>query len=42
MRLLAPLAAALLIALAPVHARDWTVPADTGVIGVERAQLEHG
>ncbi|HEY4583481.1 MAG TPA: SH3 domain-containing protein [Lysobacter sp.] len=42
MRLLAPLAAALLIALAPVHARDWTVPADTGVIGVERAQLEPG
>ncbi|HEY4560470.1 MAG TPA: SH3 domain-containing protein [Lysobacter sp.] len=42
MRLLAPLAAALLLALSPVQARDWTVPADTGVIGVERAQLEPG
>ncbi|WP_133477607.1 SH3 domain-containing protein [Cognatilysobacter segetis] len=40
MRLLAPLAAALLLALAPVQAREWTVPADTGVIGVERSQLD--
>ena len=42
MRLLAPLIAALLLALSPVQARDWTVPADTGVIGVERTQLEPG
>jgi cell wall-associated NlpC family hydrolase len=42
MRLLAPLAAALLLAFAPVHARDWAVPAETGVVGVERAQLDPG
>jgi len=41
MRLLASLTtAALLIAFAPVQAREWTVPASTGVIGVEASQLE--
>lgn len=42
MRLLTPLALAALLAFAPAHARPWQVPSDTGVIGVERAQLEPG
>jgi hypothetical protein len=32
----------LLIALAPAQAREWPVPASTGVIGVETSQLEPG
>jgi hypothetical protein len=43
MRLLAPLAIALLLITSPpVQAREWTVPASTGVIGVETSQLEPG
>ncbi len=40
MRLPVCLIAALLLAATPLHAREWPVPADTGVIGVEAAHLE--
>lgn len=41
MRAALPFAAlTLLLALLPGHAREWTVPSETGVIGVESAQLE--
>lgn len=40
MRLLNLFAAALLLVAPPLLARDWKVPADTGVIGVEAAHLE--
>ena len=40
MRLRPCFAIALLLAALPLQAREWKVPADTGVIGVEVAQLE--
>ena len=40
MRVANVIAAALLLAALPLQARDWKVPASTGVIGIEPAQLE--
>ncbi|MFC5569585.1 SH3 domain-containing protein [Lysobacter yangpyeongensis] len=40
MRLLTCFLAGFLFAAVPLHAREWPVPADTGVIGVDTAQLE--